>query len=528
MRAMTSVLSTSTRSLTVNHGDRVLIAASGGGIRPGGEEGFYAADTRVLSGWELTIDGRRPRPIQDVMVRFYSSRHVGLAIPDRPSRPATEPAGPATEGPPDPPLVVTIERTVGDAVHEEIEVANAGGRAVRSELCVAVAADFADLFEVRGLDVDVPARRPETSWSGERQELEIAYRNETFARAIRLRCLHASSPAAWRDGSLVFPLEIAPHESWRVCLTWEPILAPGHEPVVPHCGATTGLVEEHEGRPVAGMRLETSNRTVRDAWDQASWDMEAIRLPLPGAPGTVVPAAGVPWYLTLFGRDAAVTSIQALAGYPELARGALAGLGALQGTGDDPERDMEPGKIAHEIRHGEVARLDLLPFQPYYGTHDATPLYVILLAYVHHWTADPFLLEELLPVAERAMGWIEGWGDRDGDGFLEYATRSRHGFRNQGWKDAKFAIPHADGSHAPLPIALCEHQGYAYDARLRLAELYDAVDRPEEAERLRVDAEALFQRFNEAFWWEAEGTYYLGLDGEKRPSAASPRTPATA
>jgi glycogen debranching enzyme len=178
---------------------------------------------------------------------------------------------------------------------------------------------------------------------------------------------------------------------------------------------------------------------------------------------------------------------------------------------------MEPGKIPHEVRHGELAQLGILPFQPYYGTHDATSLFVIVLSYLYHWSGNEELVRRYLPNVEAAMRWIDTSGDRDRDGLQEYKTRSKHGFYNQGWKDAGDAIQHANGSLAPLPIALIELQGYVYDAKLRLADIYDLLDRPEDAARLRRQANRLFEIVNDRLWWEAEGTYYLGLDGAKKP-----------
>jgi glycogen debranching enzyme len=209
--------------------------------------------------------------------------------------------------------------------------------------------------------------------------------------------------------------------------------------------------------------------------------------------------------------------MQAISGYPEFAAGALRRLGAMQATGDDPERDMEPGKIPHEIRHGELAQLGILPYQPYYGTHDATSLFVIVLSYLYHWAADPELLRRYLPNAEAALAWVDRHGDRDRDGFQEYKTRSSHGMYNQAWKDAGDAILEADGTISPLPIATCELQGYVYDAKIRMADVYDVLDRPQDARRLRREAKRLYDRFNDTFWWEAEGTYYLGLNGRKEP-----------
>jgi glycogen debranching enzyme len=207
--------------------------------------------------------------------------------------------------------------------------------------------------------------------------------------------------------------------------------------------------------------------------------------------------------------------MQGISGYPEFAAGALRRLAELQATGDDPERDMEPGKIPHEIRHGELAQLGILPYRPYYGTHDATSLYVIVLSYLYQWLGDAAILRRYIAHAESAMAWIDRYGDRDGDGFQEYQTRSSQGYRNQGWKDAWDAIPEADGTLASLPIALCELQGYVYDAKLRMAQIYEVLERPRDANRLRRQAARLFDRVNEAFWWEEEGTYFLGLNGAK-------------
>jgi glycogen debranching enzyme len=189
----------------------------------------------------------------------------------------------------------------------------------------------------------------------------------------------------------------------------------------------------------------------------------------------------------------------------------------MQAAGDDPERDMEPGKIPHEIRHGELAQLGILPYTPYYGTHDATSLYVIVLSYLYQWLGDDSPLRRYLENAEAAIRWIDRYGDRDRDGFQEYGTRSRHGYYNQGWKDAGDAVPAEDGTLAPLPIATCELQGYVYDAKLRMADIYELLGRPSDARRLRRQAKDLYERVNERLWWEEEGTYYLGLDGRKRP-----------
>jgi glycogen debranching enzyme len=189
----------------------------------------------------------------------------------------------------------------------------------------------------------------------------------------------------------------------------------------------------------------------------------------------------------------------------------------VQATDDNAEQDKEPGKIPHEIRYGELASLGLLPFTPYYGTADATLLFMIVLSYAYQWTCDESLLHRHRSNAEAAINWMLKYGDRDGDGFQEYKTRSSVGYYSQGWKDSHDSIQHADGTIAPLPHALCELQGYAFDATLRMAEAYRIWGEPERSDEMGKRALRLYQEFNERFWWEEEGTYYLGLDGDKRP-----------
>ncbi len=246
--------------------------------------------------------------------------------------------------------------------------------------------------------------------------------------------------------------------------------------------------------------------------------MAALRLPLEGTDHLeFVPAAGVPWFVGLFGRDSLIVSLQNAIVYPDFANGALDVLGRYQATRRDDYRDAEPGKIMHELRTGELAHFKLIPHTPYYGTADATPLYLIVLHNAWRCTGDRSLLERHMPTAEKCLAWIDRYGDRDGDGFQEYATRSPVGYENQGWKDSGEAVVYPDGSLVKGPKALCELQGYVYDAWLRMAEIFEALDRKADARRLRRKAAALFEAFNEAFWDEASGFYAFALDGEKQP-----------
>ena len=231
-----------------------------------------------------------------------------------------------------------------------------------------------------------------------------------------------------------------------------------------------------------------------------------------------MPAAGVPWFVSLFGRDSLIVSLQTLALSPRFAVGSLNALAALQADGYDDARDMQPGKISHEIRHGELAALKLVPHRPYYGTHEATTLYVLLAATAWRWHGDRAILDQIRPNVERALTWIDTEGDLDGDGLQEYKTRAKDGYYNQDWKDAGDAILHADGNPASLPIALCEVQGLVVAAKRAWADVLERVyGDASTAARLRDEALRLTELIETKFWWEAEGTYYLGLDGDKRP-----------
>lgn len=231
--------------------------------------------------------------------------------------------------------------------------------------------------------------------------------------------------------------------------------------------------------------------------------MAALRLPYAGIDHKMsVPAAGLPWFLALFGRDSLIASLQTMLVYPDFARGTLEVLCSLQARKRDDYRDAEPSKILHEMRHGELAHFNLVPHTPYYGTADATPLYLITLHAAWRATGDRSLLERHLATAEACLAWIDAFGDRDGDGLQEYETRSPVGYENMSWKDSGDAVPYPDGTLVKGPKALCELQGYVYDAWMRMAEVYDTLGRADRAARLRDKAETLFRRFNEAFWDE--------------------------
>ena len=265
------------------------------------------------------------------------------------------------------------------------------------------------------------------------------------------------------------------------------------------------------------LKIRCSNEEFYRLYRQALEDMAALRLPIVGTDHKVfLPAAGLPWFVAPFGRDSLIVSLQNLLIYPDFARGSLDILGSLQAKAEDDYRDAEPGKILHEMRYGELAHFKLIPHTPYYGTADATPLYLITLHAAWRATGDKKLLERHLETAENCLSWIDHYGDRDGDGFQEYQTKSTVGYENMGWKDSGDSVVYPDGSLVKGPKALCELQGYVYDAWRRMAEIFDELGKPSRAEELRRKAEVLFKRFNDAFWDEELGFYAFALDGEKK------------
>ncbi len=466
--------------LTLHQGDRVVRSRPDGRIDPAERDGFFVADTRLISRWEWRLDGQRPVLQEGAAVSNGEAKLVLETGAGRLTLARTVDAGGATE-------VVTLQARPDKPLNATLELV--------------LEMDFADVFEVRGM-APPRQREVETRWSAEKLELRATYGNGPFRRLLALGVDADTRPRPTQDG-LEFDVTAGPAETCTVSLTMRPFSAGGPGRVLDR--ARTSALAPPE------------DPMVRKAWDRALVDLESLELEDPDpARGAIAPAAGIPWFACLFGRDSLICAIQAVSARPDLARGTLLRLAAVQATGDDPARDMEPGKIPHEVRIGELATLGLTPFGPYYGSHDATSLFLIALSETWRATGDDDFVRQLWPNALAAMRWIDEYGDRDGDGFQEYETRTGGGFRNQGWRDSPDATTGADGLDAPLPIALCEHQGYAFDAKVRMAELADRVmgDAVLGA-RLTDEADALRRRFDEAFWWEQEGTYALGLDGAK-------------
>ncbi len=316
-------------------------------------------------------------------------------------------------------------------------------------------------------------------------------------------------------------LQLEPRGSWQTCIDVVPVVD-GAFNRLEHGDRTFGnprpdMPTTFEQWMAQAPMLETDNDALRHTYRQSLIDLAALRFRPLKSLSYSLPAAGLPWFMALFGRDSLITAYQALPFQPHLARTTLEALTAWQATERDDFRDAEPGKILHELRLGELTVLGERPHSPYFGTHDATPLFLILLDEYERWAGDRDFVRSLQPAAMKALEWIEQYGDRDGDGYLEYETRSKEGLANQCWKDSWNSILFKDGTVAKGPIATCEIQGYAYDARVRMARLArDVWDDPQLAARLDRDAATLRQRFNRDYWIEARGHYALALDGEKK------------
>ena len=469
--------------------------------------GLFADDTRFLSRWLLTINGERPLRLSSDKVEYFSA--------------AFYLRNPIAGGLEQDVLSIGRDRFVGDGMEEHIVVQNHAPHPVEFELALEVGSDFADIFAVK--EHDFALGHPDTAppLPGlARTEYESDGNQFVFMDDSRCLTQVLLSESGNVDGRTVrYPLSLAPREQWR--LRVDVIVSPDGERIAPT------RAERRFGDELSRVRASLSAWHLRVPQLRASWeqlgatfaqsvaDIASLRMDEdPRVPGAL-PAAGMPWFMTVFGRDTLITCLQTLLFGPELAHSALRVLAELQATEDDPGIDAEPGKIVHEVRHGKGAEAW---FPRYYGTVDATPLYLILLSEVWRWTDDSVLVRELREPAMRALRWIDEYGDRDGDGFVEFERRSERGLVNQSWKDSGDSQRFHDGRLAQAPIAPCEVQGYVYDAKLRAAELAREVWRERElAERLETEAKELRARFDEAFWCEDRGGFYaLALDAEKR------------
>jgi glycogen debranching enzyme len=494
--------------ISIHQGQTVLISELDGQINWPSENGLYFLDTRVVSSWAIYANGEPWQLLNGGAITHYAAR-IFLTNRAFATESGTIPART---------LGLSIGRWISGGLHEDLDVTNNSMTPIKFQLEIAIRSDFADIFEVRSSIVR--RGRIVTEWSPARQRLRTTYRNRDFSRAVTISALRASGEGTYANGRLSFEVALQPGEAWHTCVLYTLEDSNRHfkapRDCIEHCEES-----EHAERLADWLqtvaKVQTSNEEFYRLFRSALEDMAALRLPIETTDRKAfLPAAGLPWFVAPFGRDSLIASLQNILIYPQFARGALDILGSLQATEDDPYRDAEPGKIFHELRYGELAHFKLIPHTPYYGTADATPLYLITLHSAWRATGDRALLERHLETAEGCLSWIDKYGDRDGDGFQEYQTRSPVGYENMAWKDSGDAVVYPDGSLVKGAKALCELQGYVYNAWIRMAEVFDALGKPDRARELRAKAAALFERFNLAFWDDELGFYALALDGDKK------------
>jgi glycogen debranching enzyme len=417
-------------------------------------------------------------------------------------------------------LSVTFSRAVDDGVHEDLDIENYGIKRVRFSLEISLRTDFADIFEVKAKRV-IRKGNVTTRWNQETSELVSTYEHDGFVRSLSTRVIHSRSHANYNNGRISFLVDLPPRGSWHTCLEHLMNKPAGLPRRAHHC---VHVLRRPGSKIEAGLRewktvttsVTTSNEDVYRLFTQSVEDMAALRLPPEETQNEFIPAAGVPWFVAVFGRDSLIVSLQNLVVHPDFARGALRILGKLQATEVDDYRDAQPGKILHELRVGELAERRLVPHTPYYGTADATALYLITLHEAWRWLGDDQLFHEHEDVAKKCLEWIDRYGDLDGDGLQEYQTRSPQGYENMAWKDAADSVMYPDGTLVKGPKALCELQGYTFDAWQRMAQLFEYFNQPELASSLRRKAAELQQKFEKLFWCEETGFYAYALDGAKK------------
>ena len=495
--------------ISIHQGQTVLISEPDGQINWPSEKGLYFFDTRVVSSWAIYANGEPWELLNGGAISYYASR---IFLTNRSFLTEDGTIAPRTLG-------CTISRSISGGMHEDLDITNNSMMPVRFQLEIALRCDFADIFEVKSGHI-VRRGRITTDWSEPHQQLRTTYLNGDFGRAVTISPTRLPVRAVYANGRLSFEVALEPGKAWHCCLLYELADRDRNFAAPPDCVGYSH--QSHHAETMADwlknvVEIRTSNEEFYRLFRQALEDMAALRLPIAGTDHMVfLPAAGLPWFVAPFGRDSLIVSLQNTLIYPEFARGALEILGSLQATEEDNYRDAEPGKILHEMRYGELAHFKLIPHTPYYGTADATPLYLITLHAAWRATGDRALLEQHLETAERCLSWIDQYGDRDGDGFQEYQTRSPVWYENMGCKDSGDSVVYPDGSLVKGSKALCELQGYVYSAWIRMAEVFDALGKPDRAQTMRAKASALFDHFNEAFWDEELGFYAYALDGEKK------------
>ncbi|KZZ83632.1 amylo-alpha-1,6-glucosidase [Bacillus sp. SJS] len=491
--------------LVIKENDLFLLSEPNGDITGNHSYGLglYSKDTRFLSKLELTINGEKPillssdgsdNRISKVLLTNPHMEKNGELILWRES------------------IQLERERFISeDTLYETIRLKNYFPKPVSFSIEVSFDADFSDMFIVRGFQTGKVGER--TGQKFNENAFKIMYEgSDKIKRATRVSW--DLQPGEIQEHGLityVFDLEHGQEDSFTIMV--EPLAGDEDKTnAVQPQKALQKLTSSYEEWKNASASISTDLLPLQKLVDRGMADLRVLMTDIGHG---IFPVAGLPWFGVPFGRDSLIAALQMLAFNPEVAKGTLKTMASTQGTKVDPWRDEQPGKIMHEMRFGELANTDQIPFTPYYGTIDATPLYLILLTEYVKWTGDLKLAEELMDSVEKALKWIDEYGDRDGDLFVEYHQESSKGIANQGWKDSGDSIVHRNGDYAETPIALAEVQGYVYQAKTGIAEILEALGQTEKASELRHQAQELKQKFEEEFWMEDKQFYAIALDQNK-------------
>ncbi|WP_406816125.1 glycogen debranching N-terminal domain-containing protein [Mycobacterium sp. M23085] len=487
--------------ITLLEGSAFCISAVSGDVHRGRPHGLFVADTRMLSCWRLAIDGA---PLQNLST---------VEEPNEPYRATFIGRTPPRQWMADSTMLVLRNRFVGDGMREDVVLRNLGAEPIGVILTMTVDADFADLFAVKegrvqpphGLIVDMGAAS---------MTFTIAGPDDTRSAQIS-----ATGSPIVTPGRFTFRIVVPQRSEWSTCFAVEAAVGGRRIQLRHRCGEPIDIsapAQRLQAWRLSNPQVETADPVFQCSLDAGTRDLGSLQIEDPNQPGCPILAAGAPWFMTLFGRDSLLTAWMALGLDPRLALNTLRTLARLQGVRVDPLTEEEPGRILHEVRLGREATLALGGGSTYYGTVDATPLFVMLLAELARWGALPDAdRPSLLAAADRAMAWILKYGDADGDGFVEYRRHTDRGLVNQGWKDSFDGINHADGHLAAPPIALCEVQGYVYAAFQARAFLAEGDGDTAGAQQLRSRAARLKAAFNLAYWMPEQQAFALALDGAK-------------
>lgn len=494
------------RTRVLLHGDTFAVFDRSGDIQPVGfgQQGIFHNEMRFLSRLELKVNGERPLLLSSTIRQDNVLFAVDLTNPDLPlPNGAQLPRGT---------LHIYRAKFLSQSVcHDRITVHNYGDTPVDVQLELEFDADFADIFEIRG---EKRKRKGELLPDQvERSAVTLNYKGlDDKYRSTRIEC---SSPACHgHEGGMEIPLHLDAHSEFSITVSVQCRLDDAQASVGSYDECLQQLAHQRTTGPLSRVKIETSNDQFNRWVTRSRSDLAMMVTETEHGP---YPYAGVPWYATVFGRDGIITALELLWLTPEIARGVLQFLASTQATSFDPDNDAEPGKILHELRKGEMANLREVPFGRYYGTIDSTPLFLMLAAGYYQRTADLEFQRSIWPNVLAALEWIDRYGDRDGDGFVEYARHTEHGLVQQGWKDSNDSIFHSDGRLAKGPIALCEVQSYVYAAKRSIAQVARDLGQTALADKLTAQALELRAKFGQAFWNSNLGMFVIALDGEKKP-----------